>query len=211
MRTSRGALSARRVVMAVPAGVMKRRDIAFSPGLPTEKWAAFDEFAYHSIFKAVLEFKEKVFRPIGTDDWGYAESMDLRPTTLWNASIASPRYKGQVVVGWETGEAARELNALPERERFEAVLDVVRRSAGDQGIRYHKAVLTDWANEPYSWGPYGGGGDADAMSATVDGVLYWAGMRTSTVNASYSSGVGAGGSAPSRTVAAETLIPDQAG
>lgn len=80
--------------MAVPAGVMKRRDIAFSPGLPMEKWAAFDEFAYHSIFKAVLEFKEKVFRPLGTDDWGYAESMDLRPTTLWNASIASPRYKG---------------------------------------------------------------------------------------------------------------------
>ncbi|MFB9310859.1 monoamine oxidase [Agromyces hippuratus] len=187
--TSAGAMFGRRVVFAVPAGVMQRRDIAFTPGLPAAKWAAFDAFEYHDIFKCVLEFKEKVFTPNGTDNWGYAESMDHFPTTLWNASIASPGYKGQAIVGWETGAAARELHALPLEQKYQAVLEVVRKSAGDPGLRYHKAVMTDWANEPYSWGPYGSGGNSRDMAATVGGVLYWAGMRTSTVSASYSSGV----------------------
>lgn len=189
LRTSKGVMFGRRVIFAVPAGVMKRRDIAFSPGLPANKWAAFDAFTYEDIFKCVLEFKDRVFTPNGTDDWGYAETMDGSPTTLWNASVAYPGYKGQVVVGWETGAAAKELHTLPLEQKYQAVLDVVRRSAGDQGLNYHKAVMTDWANEPYSWGPYGGGGNANHMSATVSGVLFWAGMRTSTVSASYSSGV----------------------
>ena len=100
-----------------------------------------------------------------------------------------PGYKGQAIVGWETGAAARELHALPLEQKYQAVLEVVRKSAGDPGLQYHKAVMTDWANEPYSWGPYGSGGNSRDMAATVGGVLYWAGMRTSTVSASYSSGV----------------------
>ncbi|WP_308465974.1 flavin monoamine oxidase family protein [Rathayibacter soli] len=187
--TSNGAMFGRRVIFAVPAGVMKHRDIAFAPGLPAAKWAAFDAFNYSNIFKCALEFKGKVFTPNGTDNWGYAESMDQFPTTLWNASIAYPGYKGQVIVGWETGAAARELHSLSLEDKYNAVLDVVRKAAGDPGLKYHKAVMTDWANEPYSWGPYGGGGNASDMSATVNDVLYWAGMRTSNVSASYSSGV----------------------
>lgn len=189
LKTTKGEMFGRRVVFAVPAGVMQRRSIAFTPGLPAAKWNAFDAFTYEDIFKCVLEFKGKVFTPNGSDNWGYAEMMDLSPTTLWNASVANPSYKGQVIVGWETGAAARELHSLTQPEKYQAVLDVVRKAAGDPGLNYHKAVMTDWANEPYSWGPYGGGGNGKDMSATVDGVLFWAGMRTSTVNASYSSGV----------------------
>lgn len=189
LRTSTGTMSAKRVVFAVPAGVMKRRDIVFAPGLPAAKWAAFDAFTYSNIFKCALEFTGKVFTPNGTDNWGYAESMDRFPTTLWNASIAHSGYTGQVIVGWETGAAARELHALPLEQKYQAVLEVVRSSAGDQGLEYHKAVMTDWANEPFSWGPYGSGGSASDMAATVGGVLYWAGMRTSTVSSSYGSGV----------------------
>ena len=189
LRTSKGVMFGRRVIFAVPAGVMQRRSIAFTPGLPVPKWAAFDAFRYEDIFKCVLEFTGKVFTPRGSDDWGYAETMDGFPTTLWNATIAYPGYQGQVIVGWETGAAAKELHALPLEQKYQAVLDVVRKSAGDQGLQYHKAVLTDWADEPYSWGPYGSGGNANQMSATVSGVLFWAGMRTSTVSESYSSGV----------------------
>lgn len=189
LSTSRGSLFGRRVIFAVPAGVMQHRDIVFSPGLPPAKWAAFDAFQYHDIFKVVLEFKHKVLAPNGSDNWGYAEMMDLSPTTLWNTSIAHPHYTGQVIVGWETGAAAAELHRLPLQQKYQAVLDVVRKAAGDQGLKYRRAVMTDWANEPYSWGPYGSGGNANDMSATVAGVLYWAGMRTSTVSASYSSGV----------------------
>lgn len=187
--TTQGVFYARRVIFAVPAGVMQRRTIRFTPGLPAAKWAAFDEFKYNDIFKCVLEFKHKVFTPNGTDNWGYAEPVDLFPTTLWNTSIAHPRYRGQVIVGWETGAAAAELHSLPLRQKYQAVLEVVRKAAGDNGLKYHRAVMTDWANEPYSWGPYGSGGNAADMSATVSDVLYWAGMRTSTVSASYSSGV----------------------
>ena len=189
LQTSKGALFGRRVIFAVPAGVMKRRDIAFTQGLPAAKWAAFDAFTYSNIFKCVLEFKGKVFTPNGSDNWGYAEMMDLSPTTLWNGSIAHTGYKGQIIVGWETGAAARELNSLTQPEKYAAVLDGVRKATGDPGLKYHKAVMTDWANEPYSWGAYGGGGNAPDMSATVGDVLYWAGMSTSTVSASYSSGV----------------------
>lgn len=187
--TSQGTMSARRVIMAVPAGVMQRRDIDFSAGLPDRKWVAFDEFQYSHIFKCLLEFEGQVFTPDGSATWGYAESMDLTPTTLWNASIAQPEYGGQVIVGWETGEAARELHALPLEQKYEAVLDVVRKSAGDPGLQYKKALMTDWANEPFSWGAYGHGGNEKDMSAPTDDVLFWAGMRTSTVTASYVSGV----------------------
>jgi monoamine oxidase len=187
--TSKGAMFGRRVIFAVPAGVMKRRDIAFSPGLPAAKWAAFDAFKYSDIFKCSLEFKEKVFSPNGTDNWGYAQPVDLFPMTLWNTSIAYPGYKGQVIVGWQTGAAAAELHSLPLEQKYQAVLESVRKAGGDPGLQHHKAVMTDWLHEPYSWGPYGSGGNSSDMSATVDGVLYWAGMRTSNVSASYNSGV----------------------
>ena len=189
LRTSRGVLRARRVVIAVPAGVLQREMIRFSPPLPATKRDLIQQFEYKPIFKCLLEFDDVVLTVNGSNNWGYAEPLRGNPKTLWNSSLAAPRsYRGQVITGWVTGAAATELLELSQRERYQATLDVVRKAVGDNGLQYRNAVMHDWAKDPFAWGAYGRG-PGDRLYEPVNDVLYWAGIQTSSVASSYSSGV----------------------
>ncbi|MFC6150687.1 MULTISPECIES: flavin monoamine oxidase family protein [Mumia] len=187
MQTSRGAIKSARALIAVPAGVLKRDMIVFDPVLPADKLALIDQFQYRPIFKCLLEFDHKVLT-INGKDFGYAEPLRGNPKTLWNASIGAPRYKGQVITGWVTGAAAAELLQLSQRDRYRATLDVVRKAVGDNGLKYKNAVMHDWAQDPFAWGAYGRGVGSQIYKP-VDGVIYWAGIQTSSIHASYNSGV----------------------
>jgi hypothetical protein len=111
-------------------------------------------FAYLPVFKSILEFDHQVlsFSGAPTDQ---AAIYTHDPKSMWNASWGTPGFVGEIWVNWSTGDAARRLWALPPEQRFEASLEQVRLAAGDNGIRYRKAAIHDWANDPYAMGAYG--------------------------------------------------------
>lgn len=188
MQTSQGVISAKKALIAVPAGVLKREGaITFDPPLPAEMRSLLAEFTHTAIFKCLLEFDEKVLFVNGEEPT-YAITLSNRPRTIWNASLHAPNYTGQVLVGWESGATAAELLKLSIEDRYRATLEAVRETMGDSSLMYKNAVFQDWANEPFSWGAYGNA-VGDEMYEPVDGVLFWAGIQTDTVHTSYDSGV----------------------
>ncbi|MEU2234070.1 flavin monoamine oxidase family protein [Streptomyces vietnamensis] len=184
---------ARTVVMAVPAGVLQSSTIRFDPVLPSGRIAAINGVKYQAVFKGILEFAQPVLpadRSIPAD-WDLLESYSLNPPTLWNASVGTPNYQGQIVVTWMTGAKAQELLDLPLAQRHQAGLDNVRKTVGDSGLQYVKASTYDWSKDQYARGAYPGfdsNWDWQGLYKPIDNSLFWAGILTDTVGDSREAG-----------------------
>ncbi len=140
-----------RCIVTLPAGVLAAETVRFERPLPEPKRQNLRGFAYLPVFKSILEFDHQVlsFSGAPTDQ---AAIYTHDPKSMWNASWGTPGFVGEIWVNWSTGDAARRLWALPPEQRFEASLEQVRLAAGDNGIRYRKAAIHDWANDPYAMG-----------------------------------------------------------
>ncbi|MEV5542161.1 NAD(P)/FAD-dependent oxidoreductase [Saccharopolyspora shandongensis] len=183
--TTRGGFSARKLVIALPAGVLQQETIAFDPGLAAEVRKRTGDVAYLPVFKGLLEFD----RPVLPKQWDLAETYDQRPPSLWSASSLAPGYAGQVVVAWATGDQARALLAAPEPERMAAALDTVRVTVGDRSVEPVRTLTYDWDKDPFSMGAYPGfESGPDDIYAPLDDTVFWAGMVTSTVSSSLDTG-----------------------
>lgn len=191
IHTNNGSFKAKVVVMAVPGGVLKSGAITFSPPLPDERRKAIDEISYLSVFKGILEFAQPVVPadPRLPRRWDVAALFSENPPTLWDASLGTPGYKGQLIVTWMTGGKAQELLNLPEAERHRAGLETVQKLAGDNGLQYTGATTYDWSKDRFALGAYPGPfSRRSGLNDPVGGVLFWAGMVTSTIHSSRDSG-----------------------
>jgi len=187
---------ARTTVIALPGGVLKHGDITFSPPLPAERRDAIQEIEYLPVFKGILEFAAPVLAadPTVPPAWDLLETYSQNPPTLWNASVGTPGYTGQLIVTWMTGGKAQELLDLPEHERHLAGLETVRAAAGDPGLEFVNASTYDWSKDEFARGAYPGPfSRRSGLNGPIENVLFWAGMTTSTVHSSRNSGVAAAG------------------
>ncbi len=184
--------TARKLVIALPAGVLQQESIVFDPPLPPQQRSGLSEVVYLPVYKGLLEFPA----PVLPDGWDLAEDYLVNPPTLWNGSAAAPGYSGQVVVAWATGDEARELLALPESERLAQSLDAVRSMAGDPGLNTVAASTYDWSLDQYARGAYPGPTSRrQGLYDPIDNTVFWAGMVTSTVSSSLDTGRAAGAAA----------------
>lgn len=192
VHTSKGSYKAKVVVMAVPGGVLKAGTIKFDPPLPAARKKAFSEIIYLPVYKGILEFARPVV-PAGRGipaKWDVAAIFSQNPPSMWDASRGTPHFKGQLIVNWMTGGKAQELLNLPVAQRHQAGLETVQKLAGDRGLRYTKASTYDWSKDQYALGAYPGPfSRRSGLSDPIEGVLFWAGMVTSTVSSSRDSGI----------------------
>ena len=191
VHTNNGSFKSRVVVMAVPGGVLKSGAIKFDPPLPSARRTAIDEISYLPVFKGILEFAEPVVPadPALPRRWDVAALFSENPPTLWDASLGTPGYDGQLIVTWMTGGKAQELLDLPVAERHQAGLETVRKFAGDPGLQHVGATTYDWSKDRFALGAYPGPfSRRSGLSDPVGGVLFWAGMTTSTIHSSRDSG-----------------------
>lgn len=192
VHTGRGSFKAKRVVVALPGGVLKHGDITFDPPLPADRRDAIQQISYLSVFKGLLEFAHPVLPSShpAAPSWDVLATMSQNPPSLWNASIGTPGYSGEVVVSWMTGGRAQALLDLPETERMAAALESVRVSAGDPALTPVHTSTYDWSKDEFARGAYPGPlSRRTGLTDPVAGVLYWAGMTTSTIHSSRDSGV----------------------
>ncbi|UNK72568.1 FAD-dependent oxidoreductase [Microbacterium sp. H1-D42] len=194
VHTSRGSYKAKSLVIALPGGVLKHGDITFSPPLPADLRDGLQQIEYLSVFKGILEFDHPVIpanHPVPRQ-WDVMTTFSEQPPSLWNGSVGTPGYSGEIVVCWATGRAAQELLDLPERERLDAALANVRKAVGSPGLQYVNASTYDWSKDEFARGAYPGPfSRRRGLNTPIEDTIFWAGMVTSNIHSSRDSGIAA--------------------
>jgi monoamine oxidase len=186
---ARGPFSARRLVVALPLGVLQAPPtdpaaVRFTPPL-TQKEDALRGLEMGHVVKLVFAFKERFWERTfpGPDELGYLVTDDEPFRAWWTGyPVVAP-----VLVAWAGGPAADALAGLTIEERVDRALDSLARL-----FREPRAVLDsqlvasdthDWAADPFARGAYSyvrvGGMHAQAVLASpVDDTLFFAGEAT---------------------------------
>jgi monoamine oxidase len=171
-------LTADRVLVTLPLGVLKAGQVAFEPALPEDKLDAVRKLGSGRLDKLFLLFDE-VF-------WGDAEVIVNLGTEegTWFHWYAGQRVMGAPVLATRNGGgAARFLARMGDEEVVEHAMASLRamfRKAPDPLDHY----LTHWSDDPFARGSFSytavGSGDTDrlALGRPVDDRLFFAGEAT---------------------------------
>lgn len=188
IETNRGTFTAANIVVALPGGVLKNGDVTFVPPLPAERQAAISQIQYLSVFKGIFEFAQ----PVLPAPWDVRATFSNNPPSMWNASAGTPNYSGELVVSWMTGGKAQQLLDMTPADRQNAALASIRSSAEDTSLTPLEFSFHDWSKDPFARGAYPGPfSRRSGLTDPIGGVLFWAGMVTSTIHRSRDSGIAA--------------------
>ncbi len=186
---------ARRVILTVPLGLLKRGAIVFEPSLPQPHREAIDAIGWGILNKVILAYEHK-FWPDDVFQWVLFDDHTAEPYCFTN-SIDPAANLLTVFLG---GERAQRLEALSDAT-IAAMLTARLRHCMGSAIPDPQALLvTRWGSDPFALGAYshlgpGARGDEMATLATpVDERLFFAGEATSqrsyaTAHGAYLSGL----------------------
>jgi polyamine oxidase len=189
VETSRDSVTADRVIVTVPLGVLKAGSITFHPPLPEAKRRAIERLGFGLLNKVVLAFEEP-FWPESPDLFGLVGPEQPVGDLLNGLTFAGT----PLLVALRGGEAARSREALSDHDAVGEVL------AAMDAPEPTGALVTRWAADPYARGSYSflaiGSSPADlrALAEPVGERLLFAGEATheeyfATVHGAYMSGV----------------------
>jgi monoamine oxidase len=174
-----GAVRAGRAIVAVPPALASR--IEHEPALPAARDQLTQRMPMGSVIKCMAVYEEPFWRERGLT--GQAVSLPGPAQVIFDNT---PPNGSPGLIGFLEGRDARELGALPEAERRDAVLRGFERVFGppaDNPVMYFEK---DWSGEPYSRGCYAGvlgpggwTGYGRALREPVDRI-HWAGTETAT-------------------------------
>ncbi len=196
VETGEGTLSADRVVVTVSVGVLKARQIAFSPQLPQAKEDAIDRIGMGLINKIALRFP-KAFWP--TDVHALAHGTDLRGE--YPAFVNLSLYTGEpVLTAYVPGDFQDGLENLSDKDAIGGAVDVLRRMYGSHVPDPLNAVRTRWGDDAFTRGAFtfnkvgATGRDRDTLAEPVGRRVFFAGEATSrkrfgSVSGAYLSGI----------------------
>ena len=189
LATTRGAVSADRVIVTVPLGVLKAGAITFDPPLPEAKQQAIRRLGFGLLDKVVLRFDD-VHWPAEPDVFGVLGA-DPPVSDVVNGLRFSDT---PLLVGLRAAQNARDRQTLSDRaavEQVRAALELPE-PAG--------ALVTRWAADPFARGSYSflavgsSPDDQRALAEPVEDRVLFAGEATqdefsATVHGAYLSGL----------------------
>jgi len=187
--TSSGAVTADRVIVTVPLGVLKAGTITFDPPLSEAKRAAIARLGFGVLDKVVLAFDEPIW-PQKADVLGLVGAHQPVPVLVNGLSFDA----GAVLVGLRGGSAARRGETLTDQQNLDE-LGTALHAPAPRG-----RLITRWAADPYARGSYSflavGSSPADqkALAEPASDRVLFAGEATqpehfATVHGAYLSGV----------------------
>ena len=182
-------MTADRVIVTVPLGVLKAGTITFDPPLGESKRAAIARLGFGVLDKVVLAFSEP-FWPQSPDVVGLVGAQQPLPILVNGLSFGA----GPLLVGLRGGAAARSRESLSDQQSVDEV-----RAALDAPAPTG-ALVTRWAADRYARGSYSylavGASPADqrALAEPATERVLFAGEATepehfATVHGAYLSGV----------------------
>lgn len=211
--TSGEVVRARRVVVAVPASVMKDEDITFHPQLPVRKCDAIRDTPMQPCVKILLRFRT----PFWPAEMHGVICADTLVPEFWPAEgepAEGPARRGGaqegVLVAFATADSARRLGGMSRQGLRDAILEQLDdmfggRAGGSEGKpngarpatdNFLDLFVADWTSSPFVRGGYSSPAadpsTRSALAEPVAGTLFFAGEHTvggfSTMHAAIDSG-----------------------
>lgn len=196
LTTNKGNYEANAVLVTVPLGVLKNQTIQFSPPLPVNKIQSIKNLGMGISDRIALKFPE-VFWP---EDASVLTTLTTKYTTIsW--FINYYLYTQQpVLVGVMSGEIAKKLEQLDDKNLLKEVMKSLRHLYGKQIPEPSAYIISRWSQDPYAFGSYSyipvgaSGEDYDVLAQNVENKLFFAGEATNrrfpgTVHGAYFSGI----------------------
>ena len=174
-----GDVRARRAIVAVPPTLAGR--IEYDPPLPAVRDQLTQRMPMGSVIKCMAVYEEPFWRDDGLS--GQAVSLPGPAQVVFDNT---PANGSAGLIGFLEGREARELGAVSESERRDAVLKGFQRLFGRRAGHPTLYVEKDWSTEPYSRGCYAGVLGPGAWTAygralrEPVGRIHWAGTETAT-------------------------------
>ena len=194
--TNQGDFSAKKVIITLPLGVLKKGVVEFSPKLPEPKIAAINRLGMGILNKLYLQFPE-VFWDKQTHLLGY---MAINKGE-WAEWLNIYRYTKQpVLLGFNAGSYGGAIELLPDKEIISSAMETLRQMYGSQIPNPTGFLITRWQQDPFSYGSYSyiatgaTPSDRQTLGEPIDNRLFFAGEATSqkypaTVHGAFLSGV----------------------
>ena len=198
--TSTSMYVARKVIIAVPLGVLKANAISFTPQLPDEVQLGVERLFMGLLEKNFLQFDTTFWSSdrdfvylLSGDSSRYRMSQYLE---IWNIDYYLPG--SHILCVFESGAAAVDSETRNDTSRVDRIMSHIRDTYPDapDPIAY---FLTSWGQDPFAYGSYSSVGfgasptDRAVFRKVIDNKLYFAGEHThkkypSTAHGAYMSG-----------------------
>jgi monoamine oxidase len=200
LKTAQGLeIRAKKLILTVPLGILKKGTIVFDPPLPKEKLDAIGRIGFGNYQKTALLYDELFWDPeLHLFDWDggatgkeWAEWVNLYP------------FMGEpTLIAFHTAKAAYGIESMTDREIADAATEALASVLGKKVPRPKDMIVSKWGHDPYSLGAYSfmgvGATPADRMmlGKPVAGSLYFAGEAVSenyaaTMHGAYETGLAA--------------------
>ncbi|MEI7864985.1 MAG: FAD-dependent oxidoreductase [Chthoniobacterales bacterium] len=198
--TSQGLeIRAKKIILTVPLGILKKGSIVFEPPLPEEKDAAIRRIGFGNYQKTVLLY-DQVFwnKDLHMFDWNggakgneWAEWANLYPFTGEPALIA-----------FNTAEAALAIESMTDSDIAKAATEALSSALGKRTPPPKDILVSRWGHDPCSLGAYSFMGvgatprDRVTLGKPIGRSLHFAGEAVSknypaTMRGAYESGLAA--------------------
>ncbi|HET6158492.1 MAG TPA: NAD(P)/FAD-dependent oxidoreductase [Dongiaceae bacterium] len=175
VRTNRGNVAARTVLITVSIGILQSGLIKLRPALPDSTLAAIDGFSPGVANRIALYFDRNVFGDASFHNLTIVDG-DAEPL-----AIHIPSFGFNYVVGQTGGRFASHLTRAGQKAATDYVLDRIAAVFG-QGIRRHflRSIVSAWDTDPWVLGAYasvkpGHFGARDRLAEPVENCLFFAG------------------------------------
>ncbi len=181
-----------KVIITVPASLLQRDWIAFTPRLPAETQNAIDAIAMGPVVKVALRFCDPFWTSLNGGSMreaGFFMGGETAFPTFWTSyPIVSP-----VLIAWAGGPRAMQFANADEnhivRQALRDLAYVFELPERELSSRVEAVYIHDWQHDPYSLGAYsyvkvGGFGSRETLGKPIEDTLYFAGEATATMGES---------------------------
>jgi monoamine oxidase len=180
--TDHGVFSADTAIVTVPVGVLQSDDFVIEPPLPDPVAGALGRLRMNAFEKVFLRFPTKFW-----DDAVYAIRQQGPESRWWHSWYdLTALHDTPTLLTFAAGPAAVETRDWTEEEIVESILVQLRRLYGDRVEKPTSVHVTDWQDDPWSYGSYAymtvgsTTSDHDDLATPIGGVLHLAGEATWT-------------------------------
>lgn len=178
---ARGPYTARRLVIALPLGVLQAGAITFLPALP-EKVEALRGLEMGHVVKLLLAFKDRFWEQTFPDELAFLATNTAIQGWWTDYPLFAP-----MLVGWSGGLSALALRGLSREQLFDRALDSLATAFRLSRAEIEQQLVAwethDWAADPFARGAYSyvrvGGLQSQAeLARPVADTLFFAGEAT---------------------------------
>lgn len=188
VHSDRGAVRAKRVVVAAPPEVVL--DIDFAPGMPLRRQELLKHMPMGNLMKCDAVYSKPFWRAAGRNGFGIATDGPTRAVF----DNSPPDSDLGVLLAFVGGDTWRRYGLETHAQRRAAMLGGFAQMFGDQALHPLDFIEHDWNREPWTGGgPVAimGPGTMTAFGRSIrepHGRVHWAGTETSTYWTGYMDG-----------------------